>query len=262
MYIIISGGYISFYQILYNILFLQSGYFPGSGDFRIDVAGGGTWFLAPLFLSYAIFFYICKFRSEEKAFGLYSIIVLIGLIALKNGWNYPILNGYMLRGLLGFFVGCMFSVIVKKYGFKVSKSVILGIVIIIISYISIIYRGEYINTLDFIIITDIVIIPCIILTFENILWIKKIFSFHILKRIGTLSMQLFFLNLPVGYFFKLLISNNFSITIFNQYVLYFICLFALSLLLDCILKKLRKLDKCKYLMKLQVLRNRILIWKS
>lgn len=240
LYILITGEHLSLYQIFYNMLFLQSGYFPGGGDFRIDVAGGGTWFLAPLFLSYVIFFYICKYRKEETSFGLYGAIVIIGMIALKNNWNYPILNGYMLRGLLGFFAGCMFSLVMKKYGFKITKSAMLGVIIILILYISIIYHGEYSNTLDFIIITDIVILPCIIIIFENIAWIQEIFSSHILKRIGALSLQLFLLNLPVGYFFKLLINNNFTITKWNQYVLYFISLFAFSLLFEYIVKKLQK----------------------
>ena len=109
------------YQLIYNLFIFQGGYFPGSGDFRIDIAGGGTWFLTPLFLSYALFFFISKYKKEEQALGTYIVISLLSMIALKNNFNYPIINGYMLRGLLGFFVGSVFSCIVMKYGTKISN---------------------------------------------------------------------------------------------------------------------------------------------
>ncbi|MEK3789522.1 acyltransferase family protein [Paenibacillus sp. FSL K6-1230] len=240
LYVVIGGGQINIYDTFYNLLFLQSGYIPGSGDYRIDIAGGGTWFLAPLFLAYSLFFYICKYKSEERAFGIYVVIVIIGLIALKNEWNFPILNGYMLRGLLGFFVGCIFSVIVKKYGLKINIFGMLAAIIIFISYIIIIYRGEYANTIDFIIITDLVILPCTIILIEKISWVRKFLSLGILQRIGSLSMQLFFLNLPVGYFFKMLLGDSITISRYYQYGLYFIVLILTSLLFDYSIKSYRK----------------------
>ncbi|MBY0118883.1 acyltransferase [Paenibacillus xylanexedens] len=241
LYIVIGGGQISIYDTLYNLLFLQSGYIPGGGDYRIDIAGGGTWFLAPLFLAYSLFFYICKYKSQEKAFGLYGVIVIIGLIALKNGWNFPILNGYMLRGLLGFFAGCIFSVIIKRYGFKINIFGLLFAIVIFISYMSIIYRGEYANTIDFIIMTDLVILPCTMILIENITWIRKFLSLSILQRIGVLSMELFFLNLPIGYFFKILIGDNIAINEYYQYGLYFIILILASLIYKHSMKSWRKI---------------------
>ncbi|MCM3747643.1 acyltransferase family protein [Paenibacillus pasadenensis] len=239
LYIIIKGGYISAYQIFYNLSFLQSGFFLGTGDFRIDIAGGGTWFLAPLLLSYCIFFYICKYKDEEQAFGLYCGIVLIGIIALKNSWNYPILNGYMLRGLTGFFAGCMFSLIAQKYELKSRKLAMFGTLILLFLSIKIFYQNEYTSTLDFIIITDLVVLPLIIIFLNNFLTARKILSLFIFKRIGALSMQLFFLNLPVGYFFKFLISEKYSFNTYVQYFLYFTILFSLSLLSDYIIRKWR-----------------------
>lgn len=240
LYIALGRGQLSIYETFYNLLFLQSGYIPGGGDFRIDIAGGGTWFLAPLFLSYSLFFYICKYKSEEKALGLYLVIVIIGLIALKNGWNFPILNGYMLRGLLGFFAGCIFSVIIKKYGFKINIFGMLLAIVIFITYTIIIYRGDYANTIDFIIITDLVILPCTMILIEKISLIKKFLSLSIFQRIGSLSMQLFFLNLPIGYFFKMLLGDNSVINKYYQYGLYFIVLILTSLVFEYSMKRLSK----------------------
>ncbi|MFP4975299.1 acyltransferase family protein [Paenibacillus sp. CN-4] len=245
LYIIISGGNVSLYQILYNLLFLQSGYFPGGGDFRIDVAGGGTWFLAPLLLSYIIFFYVSKYKSEEKAFGVYGVIVIIGMIALKNNWNYPIFNGYMLRGLLGFFTGCLFSVVVKKYGFNYTKSVKVGMLVVFLAYLSLIVFGEYTNTIDFIVVTDVLILPCIIMIIESFGWLKKIIEVNFLRRLGKLSMHLFFLNLPVAYFFKLIISDHFTISNWVQIMLYLVCLLSFSVLLNFLIIKFASLNNSK-----------------
>lgn len=239
LYILVIGGHLDLYNITYNLLFLQGGYFLGGGDFRIDSIGGGTWFLSPLILSYFLFFYICKYKDEEKAFGLYSLIVLLGISIMKISWNFPIVNGYMMRGLIGFFMGCVFYSIVKRYGFKISRLSLLVMFIISILYISLISSGKYSSTLDFIIITDLILMPCIVLIFENITWMRKIFSSRILKKIGEFSLPLFFLNLPVGYFFELFISNRFEIHLGLQYVLYFISLFSLSMIFVFMFRRLR-----------------------
>lgn len=229
------------YQLIYNLFIFQGGYFPGSGDFRIDIAGGGTWFLTPLFLSYILFFFISKYKKEEKALGTYIAIALLSIIALKNNYNYPIVNGYMLRGLLGFFVGSIFSLIIMKYGFRISNFAKAIVLFFIATYVYIIISNQYNNTIDFIIYTDIVFLPCLFLICENIKWIKNILSLTVFKKIAALSMPLFFLNIPVAYFFKTLIIDNFNIAGWLAYILYFAILILLSLILINSIKLLSKI---------------------
>ena len=233
------------YQLIYNLFIFQGGVFPGAWDFRIDIAGGGTWFLTPLFLSYILFFFISKYKKEETALGTYIAIALLSMMALKNNFNYPIINGYMLRGLLGFFAGSIFSSIIKKYGFKIPNFIKVIVLFFISAYVYIIISKQYNNTIDFIIYTDIVFLPCLFLICENVNWFKNILTSTRFKKISSLSMPLFFLNIPVAYFFKMLITDTFGIVGWGAYVLYFVILIIFSLIFMNLIKLLPKTKNAK-----------------
>lgn len=174
------------YDLAYNFFLLQGGCFIGNGDFRIDLLGSGTWFLTPLFLSYVLFFYICKYK-EEVAFGIYGAILILGMLGIKSGVNYPILNGYMLRGLSAFFGGACFGAIVKKYGTKVRKRTLFLGVLCVLFYAYVIVTGMYVQIHDFILITSLIFLPAVLVLIENISGFRKLLSFRILQRNGRLS---------------------------------------------------------------------------
>lgn len=242
IFYISNNAPISIYQIFYNIFLFQGGLFIGNGDYRIDIVGNGTWFLTPLIISYILFYYIFRNNKKENAFGISLAIVLLSIITLKNYFNYPILNGYMARGFLAFFSGTIFYLIFEKYKLnKASLSLKIYSIIMIILYFVIILKGDYKETVDFIIFTDIFILPSILLICENFEKVSRFLSNFIFKKLNDISMILFFLNIPIAYFFKTLIVENFKINIWFSYGLYLIILIIISYLILFLMRKLNKI---------------------
>lgn len=241
IYLVIEGSAVSTYQIVYNFLFIECGIFSGQGDYRSDLAGGGIWFIVPLFFSYLIFYCISKYKDKEKSVILYFILLLIGIIGLSSQWNQPILNGYMLRGISAFFAGALFYYIsdnIKR------KNKIIFSIIGIFTFLIILFRNEYNSVIDFIIVTDIIVLPSFVIFISELKYVRKFFEFNFFANFGNISLAMFVLNLPLGYFsLKLLAFTNISKNI--QFIIYFILVIAVSyvttfIINQFIFKKVRK----------------------
>lgn len=234
IYLIFIKKQFSTYQVIYNILFMQCGVFKGQGDYRIDIAGGGLWFIAPLFLGYLLFFYICKYKNEEKAFILYLTLTMLGIIGLSSEWNQPIFNGYTLRGITAFFSGCLYYFVQNNKSNK-EKKIIISL-IGIVTYAIILYRHEYTSVINFIIVTDIVALPSIVTIINEVSIIKKIFEYKSVPKFGKYSIAMFALNLPIGYFTLKLMSNT-EISKNIQFVIYFALILLFSICVTYVVNK-------------------------
>ena len=105
---VLGLGNYHLFDVLCNFLVVQVGLFSERSMLNVPL-----WFLTPLLVCYILFFLISK-KSEDIRYILCAVCIVIGGICVYYGWNYPILNVRMGRGIYSFFLGALVKMIGRR----------------------------------------------------------------------------------------------------------------------------------------------------
>lgn len=165
----------------------------GAGQWVTEV-GGATWFLAPLFLAYIIFFLFTKYTNAEVAFCLYCFEALLGMIMMECVWDLPFVNYFTGRGIGGFFCGVIFEKCLKRIKGKI-KGVFISILCILLMGKAFYDGIRFLSDFRFLVI--LVICPCYILLCEENKVIRMLMENKLFIKLGSISMEVYMLHLPL-----------------------------------------------------------------
>lgn len=196
---IYKGRIFTLFDIISNILLLQCGFFKQEKAWRTDI-NGVTWFIVPLLICYIIFYFLVKKCRDEKSFFYTVCSIVVTVMAFYNwGLNIPILNAYVLRGILGFFLGIAFFEIYSRNRELLRKKrilvILIGVAVLLFLHRDI--RKDSYGASMLITMVSLTAIPTIIIITDNVIWIRKIVENKILEIIGMLSMEIYFFHWPI-----------------------------------------------------------------
>lgn len=197
-------------NVVKTLFFIHSGYFrnPWDDSFIWDV-GGAMWFLAPLVLCYTLYYFIVKYKNNDKENFLFPLLSVTGMTILDAGFNYPILNFCIARGLTGFFGGVIFSKISLNYGRKIKKvaKIVVSSVVLVVYFFQI-YKGLIYNWSTMIISMTLFLMPCVIVLIQNVPFFRRSLENKIFMFVGNISNQIFFFHLPVEFIMRKLTGDR------------------------------------------------------
>lgn len=203
-------------NVVKTLFFIHSGYFrnPWDSTFIWDV-GGAMWFLAPLVLCYTLYYFIVKYKNNDKENIMFPLLAISGMIILDAGFNYPILNFCIGRGLTGFFGGVIFSKVSFIYGRKIKKAtkIIVSYVLLAVFFFQI-YKGLIYNWSTMIISMTLFLIPCVFVLVQNVPFFRRSLENKILLFVGNISNQIFFFHLPVEFIMRKLTGGKEATLVF------------------------------------------------
>lgn len=106
-----NNGIISLKGLLYEILGIQIGW--GLKNYSINDV---TWYVDVLLICYLLFFVIKKIEETLKVQQqmIWPFMIGIGWIVFWNGWNYPVANWIVARGLTTFFLGLIIADVLNR----------------------------------------------------------------------------------------------------------------------------------------------------
>ena len=186
------------YHFLINLLLIQNGIFGTEMSFNTP-----GWCISIYILLYIAFYLIVR-HSAHKRYVVYKFLglSLVGILLIQSGWNLPIMNGQVGRGLLSFSIGVVIAYIYEKRDILNTRMLsLLALFILIGTYVyircidvSLIKQLQYIFT--------IFIFPLLIfgvIFSENM---NKILSLSIFQYLGGISMEIYLLHFPIQVLFK------------------------------------------------------------
>ena len=144
--------------------------------------------------------YIEKRRHFEIEFAYFFMFILGGALYM-TGWQYPIFNQVIGRGLISFYGGCLTAKICEKDFSQKSQYTIgcLCLLFIVFSYIFSRLFG-YVKVLGNIsMIAPVAIMPCIILSCYHLSFFGKIIGNRVFVFLGNISMYIYLLHHPIMY---------------------------------------------------------------
>lgn len=189
----ISKKQVTLFDMVTNILLLQCGIFEGNGSWRNDI-NGVTWFIVPLLLCYLLFYLITrKIKNNEYYYlTIVSIIVLSMSVYNWDRINIPFINSYVVRGIMGFYMGIIFCHLEGKIKKKNLRYIIIGIVVLVILYKEI--QADTYGAFQLVTLIDLVAIPAILYITENISGVKKVIENKIFVFLGKISMEIYYIH--------------------------------------------------------------------
>lgn len=114
------------FDILCNFLMIQTGVFSSRSMLNVPL-----WFLTPLLVCY-ILYYIITTRDKNFQMLWYIFATILGGIFVYYGYQYPIANERLGRGLYSFFLGVILHTIYKEKKVNINfagKIILLGVTI-------------------------------------------------------------------------------------------------------------------------------------
>lgn len=227
---LIGGGVINILYLFFNFLLLQCGYIPGWNNYKLAY-NGASWFLAPLFLAYVLFYIFAKKSDKENLFIEYCIMALVGVIVLIMGWQYPVLNVNMMRGILGFSAGVCFYLIeeIQKKGSNRNWKMVLTACLILLLFIYCVMK-DLLTDNELMVFTDLFVMPSSFIVLNSVQIIRRIFDNKVMINLGSLSMYIFLIHVPLLELEYVLIKK-YGIVLPTQYAWFYI--FNLLLIILC-----------------------------
>jgi peptidoglycan/LPS O-acetylase OafA/YrhL len=181
------------YDFFLHVFYLNSGGFEEAFSYN-----NPSWSVAVEVVAYMLFFlYASRARSGYVAASLCTIAV--GIAIMRMGWMYPLLNGYVARGAIGFFVGSMLFLGVralKRLGYgRTFARVAFAVAIAVFAITYAVGFDEYVGgtTLPLLL----VIFPLVILVGLEIRPLAAVLSLRPLTFLGDVSYSVYLVHVPL-----------------------------------------------------------------
>ncbi len=157
-----------------------------------------------MFLYVSFFFVVDKYIEKKRHFEIefaYLFMFILGGALYMTGWQYPIFNQVIGRGLISFYGGCVTAKICEKDFSQKSKYTIgcLCLLFIVFSYIFSRLFGYEKVLGNISMIAPVAIMPCIILSCYHLSFFWKIIGNRVFVFLGNISMYIYLIHHPVEY---------------------------------------------------------------
>lgn len=193
----LSGGYFVYenfdlYHLVLNILFLQNGLFETGWSYNAP-----SWCISICILLYALLWLICsKVKKTSSIYCTFALLWTIGGMLILSGWNYPVLNRLIGRGLIGFSSGVILygiqTELIKRHARTAGY---ICLVFLALVYILLRFFPVYAGNIQMLFILGIA--PAILISALNVSWLGKALGWKPLAYIGKVSIGIYLLHFPV-----------------------------------------------------------------
>lgn len=230
------SAYFDVYHFFLNVILLQSGIFEATQSFN-----GPGWFISVVMCMYVLFYIIVKRAGENKQpvknlKYFYCCTAIAGGLLYMTGWNYPLLNSYIARGVLSFFIGCIlakFCIFSKEFTEK--QKTVLGysaIISLLVIYILIKKYGYEATIGNIAMFVPIVFVPLLIIGIHCVNWLNSLLSIKPFVHLGKISMSLYLIHHPIMCLI-IFLNTFFDLQLpFNNVILWLIYIVIMIVLAD------------------------------
>lgn len=174
------------YHLFLNIILCHDGLFGVDWSFNAP-----SWCVSVSFILYVVFFMVFYFSKDAKtAVYKFAGLGLLGATLLNLGWNYPVLNSLVARGLFCFSIGVVLAYFYQnEHLFNTRLIGYMSMLILIAFYV--IYRvmPSIIGNMQMLFI--LLIAPMIIVCAIYVPWFNAFLSTKFLVYLGSLSMEIY-----------------------------------------------------------------------
>lgn len=222
-----SCGSVSMLELIYDILFAGT-IALGTG---ITPLNGPLWYIGPLMICYVIAYILTKLYIKYKSKLVFLIPVFIGSAIILCNYNFFILNRYVARGFIAFFIGMIIfsdNILNRINELNTNYKKILKVCLIIIMMIGIYSTvgrhndllanskynkmTEYPNNMinyynNLFIYIYLVFIPLFYLLYD-VKWINKICDTKFCRYLGNISYSIYIWNFPILITITYILKSN------------------------------------------------------
>lgn len=192
-------GNFDVYHWFLNFFLIQTGITDNVFTFN-----GPAWSISVEMVLYALF-YVCTYNNKQstKRRMLYTTLLLGGIIVFKAGCNFPIFNGAIARGIIGFLVGVLFYEIWEKHRERMKQIGYIPLLVLLGIYIVTRING-YAWLGDIQMLFLLFLAPMIIWCTIECQGFRKIMESYPLLLLGRWSLHIYMWHYPVQYFIKIM----------------------------------------------------------
>lgn len=185
-------GNFDVYHFFLNVVLCQDGIFGTDWSYNSP-----SWCISICFILYIILF-IVFYHSKDIKTAVYKFAGLgvLGVIVLNLGWNYPLLNSLVARGIICFAIGVFLAYFYQKEEMFNTKLIgYLSFVIIMVCYFA--FRGNPISVNNLQMLFILFLSPMIIFCTLYVPCINKLFSLRFFRYLGSLSLEIYLFHFVV-----------------------------------------------------------------
>jgi peptidoglycan/LPS O-acetylase OafA/YrhL len=132
-----------------------------------------------------------------------AVLALVGLSVYKLAWTYPLANGYISRAILGFFVGSLLYLAIRRinatgYG-MIAGGIMVAALVVVVVMVEAIGYDAFIGGSGFRIVPShvLVIFPIVLTMVLTLPWLARILSVRPLTFLGDISYSVYLVHVPV-----------------------------------------------------------------
>lgn len=180
------------YHLFLNLILCHDGLFVTDWSFNSP-----SWCISICFVLYVIFFVVCYFsKNEQTAVYMFIGLGIVGSMILNFGWNYPVLNALVARGLFCFSIGVVLAHFYQKeHLFNTRVIGYLCIAVLLGCYVVYRVKPSIMGNMQMLFI--LFIAPMIIISTIFVPWLNRLMSWKICSYLGSLSMEIYLFHFPV-----------------------------------------------------------------
>ena len=180
------------YHLFLNVILCQDGLFVTDWSFNSP-----SWCISICFILYVLFFIVFRFSKSIPA----AVCRITGLGVLASavlllGWNYPVFNSLVARGLFCFSIGVVLAYLYQhEQRFNTKAIGYLCLVTLVGCYI--LYRIQPSSSTHMQMLFILFIAPMIIVCTVFVPWLNRLLSLRFFTYLGSLSMGIYLFHFPV-----------------------------------------------------------------
>lgn len=194
---------------LWDSIIALSGLSVGSFFHSVDHVNGPIWYISVLMVDYVVFYFTCRYlikREDEKRYLYFLLPILVGFFIDSYGINLPFLTMENARGYVGFFVGVIFEIEIKRLS-KTTKTIVRVFsfgVLLLVGVIFVIYKSSSLYIFDHAyFLMSVLIFPSFLIAYEPLMHLR-IFENRFNTYLGRISFPVFLLHIPCMLLFEIL----------------------------------------------------------
>lgn len=233
------------FHFILNIFVIQNGWITFDQSFN-----GPAWCISVEIFCYILFYTIaCNNKKSKNLYYILSgLFVLVSVVIINNGLNYPIFNWFMARGVGSFFLG----VLINEANFSTNEVLKRKGTFYVLFLISCYYIIAKFNKIDLINeevslqnLCMFVISPMVIWCTINLKVINRFFSFRFFQYLGSISLDIYMWHISIQLLIKIF-DELFNFNLDYKWNSVFIIYILLVLIISSLSHKILKGNKSKH----------------